>query len=67
MKPDEPKDIAAIMLDGSSIREALRQTRINVLTRHKKLGYPIVVWSNGKVVEIPPEEIKIPEPDPDSR
>jgi hypothetical protein len=28
---------------------------------HKKLGNPIAVWENGKVVIVPPEEIVIPE------
>ncbi len=54
------------MLDGKSIQRALRQSWISVLAHHKKMGYPVVVWSNGKVVEIPPEEIVIPELDPPS-
>ena len=28
---------------------------------HKQTGHPIVVWKDGKVVEIPPEEIVIDE------
>ena len=34
------------------------------LSEHKRLGQPIVVWRDGKVVKIAPEEIKIP-PYPD--
>ena len=34
------------------------------LDRHKKLGEPIVIWKDGKVVEIPPEKIEVP-PYPD--
>ena len=30
---------------------------------HKQTGHPIVVWKDGKVVEIPPEEIVIDEDD----
>jgi hypothetical protein len=66
IKSDDPVDIHAIMLDGKSIQRALRQSWISVLAHHKKMGYPVVVWSNGKVVEIPPEEIVIPELDPPS-
>ena len=29
------------------------------LARHKALGLPVVIWRDGKVVEIPPEEIEI--------
>ncbi len=66
MKTDDKPNIEAIMLDGKSIQRALRQSWISVLTHHKKLGQPVVVWSNGKVVEIPPEEIVIPDLDPPS-
>ena len=27
--------------------------------RHKALGHPIVIWRDGKVVEVPPEEIEV--------
>lgn len=30
------------------------------LDRHKKLGQSIVIWKDGKVVEVPPEEIVVP-------
>ncbi len=26
---------------------------------HKALGVPIVIWRDGKVVEVPPEEIVV--------
>jgi hypothetical protein len=29
--------------------------------RHKKLGEPIVIWRDGKVVWVPPEEIEVPD------
>ncbi|MFA6409119.1 MAG: hypothetical protein WCW01_02970 [Gammaproteobacteria bacterium] len=29
------------------------------LAEHKKMGKSIAVWRNGKVVNIPPEKIKI--------
>jgi hypothetical protein len=67
MSSNEPKDVSALMRDGTLIGNALRQSWINVLVRHKKLGYPIVVWSDGKVVQIPAEEIQIPEPDAENR
>lgn len=33
------------------------------LRRHKERGEPIYVWENGRVVEIPPEEIPVPSGD----
>jgi len=34
------------------------------LERHKKLGQSVVIWRDGKVVKVPPEEIEVP-PYPD--
>jgi hypothetical protein len=60
MSAQEPKDLRAIMLDGTAIQRALREYWIKTLVRHKRLGNPIVVWRDGKVVWIPAEEIEIP-------
>ena len=38
---------------GEAIRETVRE--------HKLLGYPIVVWKDGRVVWVPPEEIVLDE------
>ena len=35
----------------------------NARLKHKQLGVPLVVWRDGKVVEIPPAEIVIDPPD----
>lgn len=40
-------------------RALVRGARAAML-RHKRLGHPIFVWKDGRVVRIPPEEI--PEP-----
>ncbi len=61
MNKKQPKDVAAIMLDGTTIQRALRESWIKTLVRHKRLGNPIVVWRDGKVVWIPAEEIVIPD------
>ena len=34
------------------------------LAEHKKAGRSIVVWKNGKMIEIPPEKIGIQEDEP---
>jgi hypothetical protein len=63
MTTDKPKDVRAIMLDGNLIQQALREAVTQALIRHKRLGTPIVVWRDGKVVWIPAEEIEIPDQD----
>jgi hypothetical protein len=37
------------------MKEATREA----VLMHKKLGHPIVVWRDGKVVWVPPEEIDV--------
>lgn len=60
MNGNAPKDVRSIMLDGTPIQQAQRASWIKTLERHKRLGYPIVVWRDGRVVWIPAEEIHIP-------
>jgi hypothetical protein len=50
-----PLDIKAEM--------ALKEAVADAIAKHKKLGYPIAVWRNGKVVSIPAHEIIIPSAD----
>lgn len=43
----------------SEVMEIFAQAGREAYARHKALGIPIVTWRDGKVVEIPPEEIEI--------
>jgi hypothetical protein len=61
MSAKEPKDVRAIMLDGTAVQRAHREAWVKTLDRHKRLGNPIVVWRDGKALWIPAEEIQIPE------
>ena len=51
--------------DGRAIDRALREAVREALLRHKKLGESIVVWKDGKVVWVPPEEIDVEDLDAD--
>jgi hypothetical protein len=46
---------------GHEINEAMKKGVFAALRRHKEAGVPIVVWKNGQIVEIPAEEIRIPD------
>ena len=37
----------------------LDQAGREALARHKALGIPVAIWRDGKVVELPPEQIEI--------
>ncbi len=43
----------------SQITEALQQAARDAWRRHKALGQPIVVWRDGEVIVVSPEEIEI--------
>jgi hypothetical protein len=52
-------DIDDICFHSSAIEEAVEQAGREARLKHKQLGVPIVVWQDGKIVEIPPEEIVV--------
>ena len=45
------------------IGKVFQQAVNDALRMHKRLGNPIAVWRDGKVVIIPPEEINVPPDD----
>ena len=57
------KDIAAILRDGTAIDRAIERAGYDVVRRHRQLGVPLVMWQYGRVVEVPPESVRIPDDD----
>lgn len=51
----DPENRRLLKLLNAAVREAV--------LKHKQAGVPIVVWENGQVVCIPPEEIKVDDPE----
>lgn len=43
----------------SEVMEIFAQAGREAIARHKALGHPIVIWRDGKVVIVPPEEIEL--------
>lgn len=43
----------------SEVMEIFDRAGREALARHKALGIPVVIWRDGKVVEVPPEEIEV--------
>lgn len=58
-----PRDVDAICREGKLIDEAVERAGRDARLRHKQLGVPLVVWRDGKVIEIPPEEIVVDPPE----
>jgi hypothetical protein len=56
---EELRDIGEILWDHRLIESVLKRAVRDALLRHKRLGQSIAVWRDGKVVELPPEEIPV--------
>ncbi|MBM4145272.1 MAG: hypothetical protein FJ240_03215 [Nitrospira sp.] len=59
METEIKKSINEIFEEGTPIDEALKQAVRKALLRHKQAGNPVVVWQNGKMVWLKPEEIPV--------
>ncbi len=58
------KDVSAIIRDGTAIDRAIERAQRRVKRRHRLLGIPLVIWQDGRVVEIRPQDIpRYEEPD----
>lgn len=60
MSREPSKDIASILEEGSAIDRAIVAARRRVVLRHRQAGIPLVLWRDGKVVEVPPESVELP-------
>ncbi len=48
---------------GKDVERALQRAVRQALLMHKRIGNPIAIWRDGRIVIIPPEEIVIPPDD----
>jgi len=61
--PDGRVDVDKIFREGVEIDRAMRMAFQDACREHKLRGVPLIVYENGKTVEIPPEEIVVPDDD----
>jgi hypothetical protein len=54
------RDIGAAFADGHCIDEAVAEAYADAARRHKQAGVPLVVWRDGRVALIAPDDIVIP-------
>ena len=59
MKNDSEKSIPELMRDNDLLLTAMGEAVQETVREHKLLGLPIVIWRDGKVVWVPPEEIEL--------
>jgi len=56
LNDDRSVDIDAAFEEGTPIDEALNEAVMEAIERHRQAGVPIVVWQDGKTVEIMPPD-----------
>jgi hypothetical protein len=44
------------------VEKAMKQAVAKAIAENKRLGIPLVIWRDGKVVHVPPEELEVREP-----
>jgi hypothetical protein len=59
-KKENHKDrITEALADKEKLTQALTQGVREALLKHKQAGNPVVVWQDGKMVWLKPEEIPV--------
>lgn len=58
-RPSKQKNKTDEMTLEIMAEKALKEAVAEAIAEHKLRGHPIVVWRDGKVVSIPPEEIVV--------
>jgi len=57
MASETEKDISRIFRERTLIDQALNAAVRDAVLEHKQRGLPLVVWRDGKIVWVPPEEV----------
>jgi hypothetical protein len=59
-------DPETMVRDGAAIDRAIVAARKRVIRRHRQLGIPLVIWRDGRVIEVAPESVDLPDGDTDA-
>jgi hypothetical protein len=63
MTPRSASDIDTVMQDDKAVNQAFVTAYRRTVLRHRHLGLPLVVWQDGRVVEVSADDIELP-PEP---
>jgi hypothetical protein len=58
----EPPNIVALFEDGAAIDAALARAAEAARHEARLLGRPLIVWQDGQVVEVPPDQLPAASP-----
>ena len=60
MAAERKHSVAELLEDTDRIEAALRRAAREAALAHKREGLPLVIWEDGEVVLVPPDEIEVP-------
>lgn len=67
MSPQRPEDVEKIFREGTEVEQAIMAARRRIILEHRRLGVPLVIWRDGKVVEVSPDSVDLPPDRNDAR
>ena len=53
----EKKDLGQIFREGTAIDEAVDRAYRRAVKQHRQNGVPMVFWENGKIIEVPADQL----------
>ncbi|MBM3568848.1 MAG: hypothetical protein FJX46_08840 [Alphaproteobacteria bacterium] len=54
------RKVERMVRDGDAIDRAMVAARRKAILRHRQLGVPLVLWRDGRVIEIDPNRVPLP-------
>lgn len=64
MRKRSSHEIEELLRDGRVVDRAMVAARRRLIQEHRLRGLPLAVWRDGRVVEISPFSIELPEEEP---
>ncbi len=52
------RNIGKIMREGTLVDQALRRAAYEAMLKHKKAGLPMVIWKDGAICWVMPDELE---------
>lgn len=62
MTTNDNQNLNLVHLDPQRVQAAMQRAVQEAIWEHKQLGHHIIVWRDGKIVRLPPEEINVEKP-----
>jgi hypothetical protein len=55
------KSVDEALKDEKRIERAFRRAFRNAVLEHRRDGFPMIFWENGRIVHVPADQVSLPE------